>query len=315
MSILITGGTGYIGSHIALALLEENNDVILFDNLSNSRKKISSVVDFLAEPYSEGKLDFYRGDLKHKSDIDLVFDENDIDVVIHLANTTRNLNASKGQIEIIENDVVGTTNLLKSMSEHNVNKLIFGSSMDSKRDFTKPMIESIFKQLIKTNSDMSIVVMNCPEVCGTHHSAALGYNFCLNYDSPFVRCMESLALKKDLVLNKEEMTLKRDIIYVIDAANAFVKAIPFINEMPGGIEYFSIGSGVGYTGQEIVDEFEASCSKKFTIVISEEPVTVEKNEICSINKAVDLLSWKPLYGLNNICSSAYRWTLRNEWEK
>lgn len=315
MTILITGGTGYLGSHIAIPLLEAGNNVILFDNLSNSSKKVVSAIDFLCESYPEGKLDFYRGDLKYKRDIDLVFRENNIDAVIHTANQTNKLDSTFGRVDVIDNDVVGTINLLQAMVSHNVNKFVYTSSLDqSSNNFTKPIIEKILEELVAENSKFSAAVLRCVQICGSHLSAILNYNFASHYDSAFFEIFESAMLEKDVMISEQDMDKPLDIVHVLDVANAHINALDFIDKNVG-IEFFNIGGGAGYTPKQIIEEFEVCCNKKINVSFAVESLISNTLPVCDISESTKLLNWKVMYDLSNMCYSTYRWALRNKWKK
>ena len=316
MTVLITGGTGYIGSHIATLLLEEGNDVLLLDNLSNSSKKVVSAIEFLCESNPDGKVDFYRGDLKYKRDVELVFSENKIDAVIHLASHTKSEESAYEQLDAWENDIAGTINLLKTMMEHNVNKLVYASfyNQSANSHSQKTIIENMLEQFSKENDNLSIAILKCAEVQGTHLSTILGTNFKSCYNSPFFNIFKAFALDEKLVISDVEKNKKIDLIHVVDVAQAFVNAVEFVGEN-FGFNTFNIGGGTGVSLSEIIEEFEVCCNKSIPIEIDNRGVFNQFSELCDIEETKKTLNWIVKYDLRNICCSTYRWALRNKWKK
>ena len=311
MKILITGGTGYIGSHIATLLLEAGNDVILLDNLTNSKKNVVSDIEFICESYPDGNIDFYRGDLMFKRDIELVFDENEIDAVIHLANKTGFID-SLCPTDVFENDIIGNTNLLSVMVSHNVKKLIYISSFfqTEKANFTKAIIEKMLKQVFNLVPDMSIAVLKCPEVGGTHPSTVLGYNRYNQYDCVLTSLIEQIIIEKNVELSESDLVQRRPLIHVLDIASIAINLLSYI-KINSGVKYFDVNCEQKYSTKEIIEVLESICNEKIKLNITQKSVYSNEFNGCEPNDELyERIDFNAKYLLEDICSTTYRWFLR-----
>ena len=275
MTILVTGGTGYIGSHTCVELINAGYDVVIIDNLSNSKKEVVSYI----EKITNKKIKFYENDVCDKEALKVIFKENKIDAIIHFAGFKAVGESVSKPIMYYRNNLDSTLSLIEVAEEFNVKKLVFSSSatvygkpksLPIKEDFplsttnpygtTKLMIEMILKDLYKSDNNWSIAILRYFNPIGAHESGLLGENpnGIPNNLMPYIVKVATGQLKCLNVFGNDydthDGTGVRDYIHVVDLAKGHVKAIEKIlcsNEC----DCYNLGTGNGYSVLDLVNTF------------------------------------------------------------
>ena len=325
MTVLVTGGTGYIGSHTIVELLNNNYEVIAIDNFSNSKK---SVIDKIIE-ITNKKFKFYEIDLCDKSKLEDVFKNNKIDAVIHFAGYKAVGESVSNPLKYYRNNLDSTITLLETMTKHNVKKIVFSSSATvygspeelpiketSKLSTTNPYgstklyIEGILKDLYISDNDFSIAILRYFNPVGAHSSGLLGEdpNGIPNNLMPYIAKVANKELPYLNVYGNDydtkDGTGVRDYIHVVDLALGHIKALEYIDSHKG-IDYYNLGTGEGYSVLEIVSTF----SKINNISIPYKIVKRRSGDIASCyadtEKAKKCLKWQATRSLEEMVKSAY----------
>lgn len=332
MSVLVTGGAGYIGSHTIVELLNCGYDVVVLDNLANSNKKSLERVKQIT-----GKdVKFYKVDLCDAEGTDKVFEENpEIDSVIHFAGLKAVGESVAKPIEYYYNNIAGTLNLCASMRKHGVKKIVFSSSatvygmpksVPIKEDFplsttnpygeTKLMIERILKDICVSDPELSVAILRYFNPIGAHKSGLIGEdpNGIPNNLLPYIAQVGIGKLKFLSVFGNDypthDGTGVRDYIHVVDLAKAHIKALVFTDKNTG-IDYFNIGTGVGYSVLDIVKAYEKASGLKIEYkIVDRRPGDIAE---CYADpaKAKNVLGWEAEYGIETMCEDLARWQTNN----
>ena len=275
-SILVTGGMGYIGSHTVVELLENNYEVIIVDNLINSKLEVLDNI----EKITGKRPKFYQYDLCNQNDLEQVFKENKIDAVIHFAGLKAVGESVQKPLLYYQNNLVSTLNLLEIMTKHNCKKLVFSSSatvygtpksLPIKEDFplsttnpygsTKLFIEYMLKDLYKSDPTWSIAILRYFNPIGAHSSYLLGEdpNGIPNNLMPYIVKVATKELDHLNIFGNDydtkDGTGVRDYIHVVDLAKGHIKAIEKIMKS-NQVDCYNLGTGHGYSVLEIVNTFE-----------------------------------------------------------
>ena len=328
MSILVTGGTGYIGSHTAIELLKNGEDIIIVDNLSNSKIEMCDKIKKLG-----GKdFKFYKVDLLDKENLEKVFKENDIKEVIHFAGLKAVGESCSKPIEYYHNNITGTLVLLDLMRKYNCKKIVFSSSatvygdpatVPIKEDFplfttnpygsTKLMIENILRDVYKSDNEWSIILLRYFNPIGAHESGEIGEdpNGIPNNLMPYINYVACNKLDHLNVFgsdyNTPDGTGVRDYIHVVDLALGHLKALEK-SRKSNGVEAYNLGTGKGYSVLEIVQAFEAANNIKIKYEITDRrPGDIA---ICYADptKAKNELNWEAKRDLKQMCEDSWRYT-------
>jgi len=277
MTILVTGGTGYIGSHTVVELLEKNYDVIVIDNLSNSKR---SVVDKIEEITGK-KIKFYEGDVCDKTLLEKIFSSNKIDAVIHFAGYKAVGESVQLPLKYYKNNINSTITLCEIMDKYNVKNLVFSSSatvygtpktLPIKEDFdikhatnpygeTKIINERILTDIYNSDNDWNIALLRYFNPIGAHKSGLIGENpnDIPNNLMPYIVKVATGELEQLSVFGNDYETVDgtgvRDYIHVVDLAKGHLKAIEWVLNN-NGIDAFNLGTGNGYSVLELVEAFK-----------------------------------------------------------
>ena len=325
MKILVTGGCGYIGSHTIVELLNKAYEVIVVDNLYNSKE------DVLEKIYkiTNKQVKFYKIDLCYKEKLEQVFLENKIDSVIHFAGLKAVGESIEKPLEYYSNNLISTLNLLELMEKYKVNKLIFSSSAvvygekespysesmnrgltTNPYGTTKSMIERILEDLYISNSNWNIVVLRYFNPVGAHESGLLGEipNGIPNNLMPYVMQVASGKLEYLSIFGNDYPTQDgtgvRDFIHVVDLAKGHVKALDYMNSN-NGINVFNLGTGKGYSVLELVNTFEKVNNVKIPYKITDRRPGDLAEVYADVAKANIELGWKAEKNLEDMCRDAW----------
>ncbi len=332
MSILVTGGTGYIGSHTVVELLLAGEEVIIVDNLSNSK---ALVVDRI-ERITCKRPTFIKCDLLDKKMLDGVFDAHpEIDSVIHFAGLKAVGESVRLPLLYYHNNITGTVNLLDSMESHGVKRIVFSSSatvygtpktVPIREDFplsttnpygeTKLMIERILKDTCAADPDFSACVLRYFNPIGAHESGIIGEDpkGIPNNLLPYITKVAIGKLSCLSVFGNDyptpDGTGVRDYIHVVDLATAHLKAIEYTKALRG-IDYINVGTGNGYSVLEIVKAFgEAWGSPINYKIVDRRPGDVAES-YADPTRANTVLGWSAQRDLKKMCEDSARWQRMN----
>ena len=331
MAILVTGGTGYIGSHTSIELLNRGEKIVIVDNLSNSKIEMCDKIKEIT-----GKdFKFYKVDLLDKENLRKVFEENDINEVIHFAGLKAVGESCEKPIEYYHNNITGTLILLELMKEFNCKKIVFSSSatvygnpktVPIKENFplsttnpygsTKLMIEQILTDVQKSDNDWSVILLRYFNPIGAHESGKIGENpnGIPNNLMPYINYVACGKLDHLNVFgndyNTPDGTGVRDYIHVVDLAIGHLKAIDKVRNSKGVMAY-NLGTGIGYSVLDIVKAFERANDIKIKYEIA--PRRAGDIAICYADptKAKEELDWQATKNLEQMCKDSWRYTKNN----
>ncbi|MBO4972849.1 MAG: UDP-glucose 4-epimerase GalE [Clostridia bacterium] len=332
MSVLVSGGAGYIGSHTIVELLEAGYDVVSFDNLMNSHEESNDRIKKIT-----GKdFKFYKADMLDREALDRIFEENpEIDSVIHFAGLKAVGESVAKPIEYYHNNLTGTLNLCAAMKKYGVKVIVFSSSatvygmpktVPIKEDFplsttnpygeTKLMIERMLKDMCVSDDKLSVSVLRYFNPIGAHKSGLIGEdpNGIPNNLLPYIAQVGIGKLKCLSVYGNDyptpDGTGVRDYIHVVDLARAHIKALKVASKT-AGIDYFNIGTGVGYSVLEVVKAYEKASGKTIAYkIVDRRPGDIAEC-YADPKKAYEVLGWKAEYGIETMCEDLARWQSMN----
>ncbi|MDY6310499.1 MAG: UDP-glucose 4-epimerase GalE [Cyanobacteriota bacterium] len=321
--ILVTGGAGYIGSHCVMALLEKGFEVIIFDNLSTGH------IETVQTLQNYGNLRFVQGDLLNQCDLKSLFEQNNIDAVIHFAAFSQVAESVKNPKKYYINNVVGTLNLLNAMLDHNVKNIVFSSTaatygepvytpIDEKHPQnpinpygqTKLTIEKIMDDYNKAYS-LKSVRLRYFNVAGADSKSRIG-----EWHDPETHLIPNI-LKSTFSggktfqmfgddYNTKDGTCVRDYINVEDLANAHLLALKYL-ENGGETNYFNLGTNEGNTVKEVFALCEKVTNREIPIEIKPRRQGDPAVLVADNKKAKEVLGWQPEKTLENSIQSAYDW--------
>ena len=331
MKILVTGGAGYIGSHTCVELLENDYEVVVVDNLSNSKQEALRRVQALT-----GKsLKFYQADILDRENLKALFDENDIQVVIHFAGLKAPGESVKIPLQYFHNNVSGTISLLEVMNEHNVHNIVFSSSAtvygDVKivpitEDFplsvinpygrTKLMIEDILRDLSQAEPEWNVAILRYFNPVGAHPSGRIGEdpNGIPNNLTPYIA---QVVIGKHPYVRvwgndypTPDGTPIRDYIHIMDLATGHIKALEMLARNPGLVTY-NLGTGRGYSVLEVISAFEKACKHKIPYKIMARRPGDAAISYADPTRANQELHWTAHRTLEDMCADAWHWQTQN----
>lgn len=331
-NILVTGGAGYIGSHTVLQLLENGQQVIVVDNLCNASPESLNRVSQIT-----GKsVTFVEADIRDAQALDDIFQQHDIDAVIHFAGLKAVGESVAKPLMYYQNNVYGTNVLCEVMQKHNVKNLVFSSSATVYGDpvslplhenmptgqptnpygQSKLMVELILKDLHRSDSDWNIVLLRYFNPAGAHPSGKIGEdpNGIPNNLMPFITQVATGKREKLAVFGDNydtpDGTGVRDYIHVEDLANGHLKALEKLSENPGLVT-FNLGTGQGYSVLDMVKEFEKQSGK----AVPYEIVARRDGDVAACyadpKLAEEGLNWRAEKGLAEMCRDSWNWQSSN----
>ena len=331
-TILVTGGTGFIGSHACVELINAGYDVVVVDNLMNSHEKSLERVEQIT-----GKRPvFFNADVCDEKALDDVFARNRIDSVIHFAGLKAVGESVAKPLEYFRNNLDSSMTLCKVMRKHGVRNLVFSSSATvysgdnemplteqsrtgnctNPYGWTKYMGEQIFKALCVADPELSIVLLRYFNPVGAHESGLIGEDpqGIPNNLMPYVSQV-AIGRRDHLTVFGDDYdtpdgTGVRDYIHVVDLARAHVLAVEYATSHKG-CEVFNIGTGRGSSVLEIVHAFEKACGKKIPYVIGPRRAGDLATVYADTTKAREVLGFVARYDLERMCEDAWRWQSLN----
>ena len=335
MNILLTGGTGYIGSHTAVVLTNAGHNVILYDNLANSDV---SVVGRL-EKITATKLAFIKGDIRSTDLLALTLKNYDIDVVIHLAGLKAVGESVVEPLMYYDNNVVGTISVLKAMALVDVKNFIFSSSATvygtpkylpidetHPRSATNPygrsklQIENILEDLAASDDRWKITCLRYFNPVGAHESGLIGEdpNGLPNNLMPFLARVASgrLPCLKIFGDNYEtpDGTGVRDYIHVMDLAEGHLAALALVNVQGPTFDAFNLGTGKGQSVHEMIKSFQTVSGKPIPWEMGPRRAGDVSASYASAEKAAATLGWVASRSLNEMSSSTWKFQINQSVE-
>lgn len=332
MSILVTGGAGFIGSHTCVELLNAGYEVVVVDNLYNSSEEALKRVEQIT-----GKtVKFYEADVLDREALEKIFDAEDIDSVINFAGLKAVGESVQKPLEYYHNNITGTLILCDVMRNHGVKNIIFSSSATVYGDpafipiteecpkgqitnpygQTKGMLEQILTDFHVADPEWNVVLLRYFNPIGAHESGLIGEDpkGIPNNLMPYISQVAVGKLEKLGVFGDDydtpDGTGVRDYIHVVDLAKGHVKAINYIFSNPG-LDVINLGTGVGYSVLDMVKAFGKACGKEIPYEIK--PRRAGDIAMCYADpaKAARVLGWKAEKGLDEMCADTWRWQSQN----
>lgn len=331
MVVLVTGGAGYIGSHTCVELLNAGYEVVVIDNLSNSKiESINRIKEITGK-----NLTFYKGDLLNKQDVEEVFKNEKIDAVIHFAGLKAVGESVKKPLEYYHNNLTGTFILCDVMRRYNVKNMVFSSSatvygnpkeVPIKEDFplsatnpygsTKLMLENILRDIQTADPEWNIILLRYFNPIGAHESGRIGEdpNGIPNNLVPYVTQvaigkLECLGVFGD-DYDTYDGTGVRDYIHVVDLSIGHIKALEKLTSNPG-LAVYNLGTGRGYSVFDVLKSFEKACNMKIPYKIKPRRPGDIATCYADTTKAYNELGFKAKYDLARMCEDSWRWQKNN----
>ena len=328
MSVLLTGGTGFIGSHTAVELIEAGYSVVIADDLSNSEK---SVVDRIEE-ITGVRPTFYQIDVTDKAALQKVFEEQDIDTVIHFAGFKAVGESVEKPLEYYRNNLDTTLTLLETMRSFGCKNIIFSSSATvyslsddvpvteesgplgctNPYGWTKYMIEQILRDVAMADPEMSVVLLRYFNPIGAHESGLIGEkpagipNNLMPYITQVAQGIrERLSVFGD-DYDTPDGTGVRDYIHVVDLAKGHLAALKYADGHKG-CEVFNLGTGRGYSVLDLVKTFEKVNGVEIPYVITDRRPGDIALCYADTAKAEKVLGWKAEKGIEDMCRDSWNW--------
>ena len=330
-TILVTGGSGFIGSHTVVELLNKGYGVIVMDNLCNSSLESLKRV----EKITGKKVKFYETDIRDRTGTEKIFQENKIDAVIHFAGLKAVGESCHIPLKYYENNIGGTVTLLEVMEKYNVKKIIFSSSATvygtpeklplteecrtggttNPYGSTKYYLEGILTDVWKADPSWNVILLRYFNPVGAHESGMIGEDpkGIPNNLMPYVAQVASGKLSCIQVFGNDydtpDGTGVRDYIHVVDLALGHIAAIEHCRE--AGVHIYNLGTGHGYSVLDMIHAFEKACGKKLPYKICpRRDGDIAACYACP-DKAEKELHWKAKYGIEEMCASQWKWQSAN----
>ncbi len=330
-TILITGGTGYIGSHTLVEFLQAGCELVVADNLSNSKREALQRVERIT-----GKvITFYQVDVRDRTALQRIFHEHDIAAVIHFAGLKAVGESVDKPLEYYDNNVTGSLVLLEVMAAAGVKTLVFSSSatvygdphaVPIREDFplsatnpygrSKLMIEEILRDLYRADDSWRIALLRYFNPVGAHASGLIGEdpNGIPNNLMPVVARVAVGRLASLAVYGNDYPTQDgtgvRDYIHVVDLALGHLKALDALQQR-GGLMTVNLGTGNGYSVLDVVRAFESASGQPIAYKFAPRRAGDIAECFADPALAAELLGWRAVRGLDDMCSDAWRWQRTN----
>ena len=331
MTVLLTGGAGYIGSHTLILLMEAGHDVVVFDNFSNSSKESILRVEKIVGQ----KIAVIEGDIRSRKDLKKVFVQYSIDSVIHFAGLKAVGESVAKPLKYYDNNVNGTVILCEVMAEYNCKSIVFSSSatvygdphtVPIKENFplfatnpygrSKLMIEEILRDLYVSDKEWKVVLLRYFNPVGAHHSGTIGEdpNGIPNNLMPYIAQTAVGKLSCLGVFGDDYETIDgtgvRDYIHVVDLAQGHVNALNKIESFDD-VMTINLGTGNGYSVLEMVKAFEVASGKEIPFCIAPRRAGDIASCYADPSYAEEVLAWKAILGINEMCEDSWRWQSKN----
>ncbi len=343
-NILVTGGTGFIGSHTCFSLLSEGYNVYAIDSLVNSSKKSLLYIEEIFRSRDidiSNKLRFFEGDIRKKDFINYIFktalkEKKPIDGVIHFAGLKAVAESVIKPLNYWENNVFGSYNLIKSMKENNCKTIVFSSSATVYRfssdnllsednqlkpinpyGSTKLAVENLLNDITQdANGNWKIAILRYFNPIGAHESGLIGENPLNKPNNIFPIIINSAYTKEKLKVFGNDWPTKdgtciRDYVHVMDLADGHIKALDFLLRNKTQLIKLNIGTGIGHSVLDLIKTFENANNVSVPFEFDER----REGDVCQLvadnSKAKSILNWSPAKSLKEMCIDGWKWKNTN----
>lgn len=334
MNILITGGTGYIGSHTCVEIINSGYNVIVVDNFCNSSPEVLNRIYKITGKHVK----IYSGDIRNQTFLEKIFLENQINSVIHFAGLKSVSESFEKPLIYYDNNVNGSLNLFNIMKKFNVKNLIFSSSAtvygnSSSAPYnenmptgqvcnpygrTKYFVEEILKDIFKADNSWNIIILRYFNPIGAHESSFLGEKptGIPNNIMPYISLVAANKLPFLTIFgdnyNTPDGTCIRDYIHVVDLANGHLKALEKLNYLKKGeLNIYNLGTGKGYSVLELIKNFEYVSNKKIHYKIGNRRYGDLPIVYADTKKAEKDLGFKAKFDIKKMCLDSWNWQKNN----
>ncbi len=329
--ILVTGGTGFIGSHTCVALINAGYQVVIMDNLSNSKVEAVARIEMITGKHVR----FYHTDLLDEEGMRQIFQDNKISAVIHFAGLKAVGESVEKPLEYYENNIGGTLALLRVMREYRCREMVFSSSATvygsqnpvpykeemptaatNPYGYTKVMIEQILRDVCNADPSFAAVALRYFNPIGAHISGLLGENpnGIPNNLVPYVAQVAAGKLDHVQIYGDDydtpDGTGVRDYIHVMDLAEGHVAALAY-GASHDGFEAVNLGTGRGSSVLDVIHAYEKACGKKIPMEFTARRAGDVAASYAEVTKAKELLGWTASADLQQMCDDSWRFTLQN----
>lgn len=334
MKILVTGGTGFIGSHTVVELIKAGNSVVILDNLANSKKGVLDRIKQLCNVSPS----FYCGDICDEKFLNFVFDKEKIDCVIHFAALKSNAESIAKPGLYFNNNLYSSLKLLKAMEAHGVHQIVFSSSATvyglteivpihetdlignviSPYGMTKYLNELLLMDYARQHVGFKAIALRYFNPIGAHPSGIIGEDPVDDTPNCLMPYLTRVALKKLPYLNvfgndydTSDGTGLRDYIHVVDLALGHVAAVNYLSKMKNSFDVFNLGTGKGTTVLELIRVFEEVNQIRIPYkVVGRRPGDVAKS-FADVSKANKILGWKSRFTVEDCVRDSWNWQVHN----
>ena len=331
MAVLVSGGMGYIGSHTTVELLNAGFDVVIADDLSNSKELVKDRIEKITGKTTK----FYKVDLTNEEEAEKVFLENDIDSVIHFAAFKAVGESVEKPLEYYYNNITSALVMLRLMRKYNCKNFVFSSSAtvygdakivpiteDSPLSATNPygrtklMIEDMLRDIAKADPKLNVAILRYFNPVGAHKSGTIGEdpNGIPNNLMPYITKVAVGELKKLRVFGNDypthDGTGVRDYIHVVDLAQGHVKALEKLKTNPGLVTY-NLGTGNGYSVLDVVKAFAEASGREIPYEIVDRRPGDIATCYADPKLANEELGWTAERGIKEMCEDSWRWQSNN----
>lgn len=332
MKVLVTGGSGYIGSHTCVQLIAAGHQPVILDNLCNSKISVADAIHRVSGQAAA----FYQGDIRDRALLQRIFSEHDIGAVIHFAGLKAVGESVREPINYYDNNVYGTLTLVEAMKQAGVKTLIFSSSATVYGDQpqipyqesfptgtpaspygrSKLMVEQILQDLHRAEPDWSVVLLRYFNPVGAHPSGEMGEDpqGVPNNLMPYI-AQVAVGRRDSLAIFGNDYptadgTGVRDYIHVVDLADGHVAAM---NTLHGkaGVHTYNLGAGVGYSVLQVVDAFSRACGKQLAYHFAPRRDGDLPAYWADAEKAARELHWRVSRTLDEMAADTWRWQSRH----
>ncbi|MBU2878975.1 UDP-glucose 4-epimerase GalE [Aliiglaciecola sp. 3_MG-2023] len=331
MNILVTGGAGYIGTHTLISLIASGHDVVVVDNLINSKAAALKRV----EKITQTKIPFYNVDIRDENGLDEVFVQHDFDAVIHFAGLKAVGESVQKPLAYYDVNISGTRVILDVMQKHGVNSIVFSSSATVYGDphqvpidegfplkatnpygRTKLFVEEMLKDAAIANANLNAIILRYFNPVGAHHSGLIGEdpNGIPNNLVPFIAQVAVGKRESLAVFGSDYPTADgtgvRDYIHVVDLAEGHVSALEKKHEQ-AGVHIYNLGTGNGNSVLQVINAFEQASGQQIKYTICDRRAGDIAQCFALANKAQQELDWQATRDINTMMEDVWRWQSAN----